>query len=294
VGVIEGWGARVAAVMNVTIAKKYGIMARMNSKPIGIIDSGVGGLSIWREIVTVLPSESVVYVADSANCPYGNKTPEQIYALTTRLIDRLLFQDVKLIVIACNSATVSCIDRIRLHYKNVPIVGIVPVVKLAATVSKNKKIGVLSTTVTAKSMYQKQLIADWGNGCVVVNAGTDLLVPFIEQGKVESSKLYSILEAELQQFKDAGVDTLALGCSHYPFLEKQMQEILGSGVKLLHSGGAISRQIQRILKNNNIRSSEKLPTYMFYTSGDPEQFVAVSQKLVGNPLRAYIQYAESV
>ncbi len=202
----------------------------MNNHPIGILDSGLGGLTVLQAIARELQNESFVYIGDSVSTPYGAKSPDEIYKLAKRLIEFLLQQEVKLIVIACNTITVTCLDKLRSDYSQIPIVGTVPVIKTAAEVSKNKYIGILSTTQTAQSDYQKHLIETFANGCTVFNHGTDALVPLIEQGQLESSEMTAALQSVLQVFKNEKIDALALGCTHFPFLEKQMQTILGSNV----------------------------------------------------------------
>ena len=242
----------------------------MNNNPIGILDSGLGGLTVWKEIAALLPHESTVYIADSQNTPYGAKSHEEIYHLSKRLIEFLLTKQAKVIVIACNTITVSCLDRLRNDYPNLPIIGTVPVIKTAVEITKNKKIGVLSTTGTAESQYQKELIHKFAGGINVINLGTDELVPLIEKGELEGEKIDAILQNVLFKFKEAEVDALALGCTHFPLLRSQMEKILGSSVRVLDSGQAIARQVKRILEHNQIIAEEKEPKYEFYTTGDSE------------------------
>lgn len=239
------------------------------NRPIGVLDSGVGGLTIWKEIVKGLPKESTIYIADSKNCPYGIKTAEEIYNLAKRLVIFLVTQDVKLIVLACNTITVSCLDKLRSEFPQIPIVGTVPVVKTASKMTKNKKIGILSTVRTAKSSYQKNLIKKFAKDLKVLNIGTDKLVPLIEKGD-HVKMIQIILQQELKPFVDAKVDILALGCSHFPLIKDQIQSIL-KDVQVLDSGAAIARQVKRVLSNNNILSSSKRD-YTFYTSGETAPF----------------------
>lgn len=245
----------------------------MNNQPIGVLDSGVGGLSIWREIVKLLPHESTVYIADSKNCPYGTKTPEEIYLLARRLVLFLTQKEAKLIVLACNTITVNCLDKLRRDFPQISIVGTVPVIKTAVELTANKKIGVLSTIVTANSQYQKELIQKFAAGCHVLNLGTDKLVPFVERGELQGEALQKTVEEVLLPFQEAGVDTIALGCSHYPFLEPVMQQIVGQKVHILDSGAAIARQVKRVLElkheTNTITASHTL-----YTTGDKTQFAS--------------------
>lgn len=252
----------------------------MNNQPIGILDSGLGGLTIWKEIITQLPNESTVYIADSLNCPYGNKDEDQIYKMSKHLVEFLISKDVELIVVACNTITVSCLDKLRSNFPDIPIVGIVPVIKYAASKTKNKKIGVLSTTRTAASTYQKNLISKFANDCRVFVHGTDELVPLIESGEITGSKINNILKVVLAKFKGEQIDTLALGCSHFPLLEQQIREILGGNVLLLDSGGAVARQVGRVLKRNKAsKSTDNKPYYEFFTTGEPEPFKKILKVL---------------
>jgi len=258
----------------------------MNSRPIGIIDSGVGGLSIWQKIVSQLPMESTIYLADSKNIPYGSKTQEQIYKLAKQMLAFLLKKNVKAIVLACNTVTVSCLAKLREDFPQVPIIGTVPVIKTAAEKTINKKIGILSTTYTAKSDYQKNLIQSFADGCEVINLGTNQLVPLVEKGEIQGEEIDKILEKELKEFKDKGVDTIVLGCSHFPFLRNAIQKIAGDKVVILESGDAIARQTKRVLENTNNLTSEKTPFYLFYTTGDIDRFSRASSELLHKNIKA--------
>lgn len=247
--------------------------------PIGIIDSGVGGLSIASTIVKFLPKVSIIYIADSKNCPYGQKSKEEIYRLTQKMADFLARKDIKLLVVACNTITVTSIDRLRREYLALPIVGIVPVLKAASEKTKSGKIGIFSTQVTTQSNYQKDLIEKFAKGCQVLNIGSADLVPLIE--KLDFEVIDKVLNEELRPFKEAGIDTLALGCSHFPLIKDRIQRIL-PGVLVLDSAEAVSRQVQRILKHNRILSSSKKPSYNFYTTGDLEQINYFAKELTMN------------
>ncbi len=266
----------------------------MNNQPIGILDSGVGGLSIWRKIVKELPNESTIYLADSLNCPYGERTPEEIYVLAKRLVKFLIAKKVKLIVLACNTVTVFCIDKLRVDFPDIQIVGTVPAVKTAVEQTKNHRIGILSTESTAKSNYQKNLINKFAKDCFVINKGDSELVPYIEKGDIKSGSVKKILRNALGEFIAKDVDTIALGCSHFPFLREEIGKIVGSKVKILDSGNAIARQARRVLTNNNSLSLSKNTLHEFYTTGNAEEFVKVSKKLVGNKLGELIKSIQSV
>ncbi len=238
----------------------------MKDRPIGIIDSGLGGLTVAKEIKNALPDESIVYVGDCKRTPYGDKSGEEIFRLSQKLITFLVNKNVKLIVIACNTITVTSIERLRASFINIPIVGVVPVVKTAVTLSKNKHIGILSTTKTAKSDMQKELINTFASEYTVINKGTDRIVPLIENGLWKSKKMTVVLRQVLQIFNRSSIDTLVLGCTHYPFVTEQIQHIVGEKVQILDSGSAIGRQVTRILHNNSISQNTE-PTYHFYTTG---------------------------
>lgn len=252
----------------------------MNNHPIGILDSGVGGLTVLQAMVQELPQESFVYIGDSANTPYGEKSEEEIYLLAKKLIAFLLSKKVKAIVIACNSITVSCLDRLRTDYPELPIIGTVPVVKTAVEVTQNKRIGILSTTRTAQSDYQKHLIEEFADGCTVFNHGTDELVPLIEEGKAESDEMTEVLKKALSPFEGEHIDTLVLGCTHFPFLEGQMRQILGADVQLLDSGGAIARQVRRVLEHNTKLSTENKEEVAVYTTGNSAIVKVLATKIL--------------
>jgi len=252
----------------------------MDDRPIGVFDSGIGGLTILREIIRELPLESFIYVGDSFQTPYSCQTPKEIYQFSKCIVNYLLKKDVKLIVIACNTITVSCIKKLREDYPHIPIVGTVPVVKKAAEVTKNKRIGILSSTRTAKSEEQKQLIKKFADGCQVFNYGTDELVPLIEQGIVTGKEIDETLRKVLAIFKENDIDTLALGCTHFPFLRKQIQTILGPHMQVLDSGSAIARQVRKILQNNNALSTIKKPSLEFYTTGKKLHMENIVRKIV--------------
>ncbi len=251
----------------------------MDTRPIGVLDSGVGGLTVWKEIVTLLPHESTIYIGDSKNAPYGNKSSDEIFRLATQLFDFLQKRNVKLIVVACNTITVNGIEKLRAAYANIPIVGAVPVVKRAVAVTKKKRIGVFSTTSTAKSDYQKKLISLFANNVTVINKGTDELVPLIEKAIINGEKIDSILAEQLKPFQEAQIDVLALGCTHFPFVKKSIQKILGKRILLFDSGPAIARQVKRILENNNAVGKTKTSVHQLYTTGDKDMFEKIIVKL---------------
>jgi glutamate racemase len=252
------------------------------NNPIGILDSGVGGLTVLKNIVSLLPNESTVFIGDSLNTPYGTKTTEEIYSFSRKMIDFLLEKRVKIIVIACNTITVSCLDQLRKDYPGLPIVGTVPVIKTAVSLTKTKRIGVLSTKRTAESQYQKNLILSYSDGVHVVNVGTNDLVPLIEKGICDGEELEALLRSILLPFQKEQIDTLALGCTHFPLLQKKIQAILGTGITLLDSGAAIARQVHRILLQNNAEALlQQKASSSFFTTGER----AIAKKMTSETIR---------
>lgn len=262
----------------------------MNNNPIGVMDSGVGGLSIASELIKKLPKESFIYLADSKNCPYGEKSLDQIFELAKTMVQFLVKNNAKLVVIACNTITVSSILKLREEFPTLPIVGIVPVIKTAVKNSKSKKIGIFSTIVTANSDYQKKLIKDWAGDFSVLNLGSSRLVPLIEKFQLQSVE--NILQEELAPFKKAGIDTLALGCSHFPLIKAQIQKLLPN-VLILDSAEAVSRQVAKILKHNKLLSKQDFPSYNFYTTGELESMEKFLDKLTSQAIIEKISLDES-
>ena len=251
-----------------------------DNRPVGIFDSGVGGLTIFSEITKLLPNESIIYFADQKNILYSGKSKRELEKITSNIVRFLIKNKAKLIVIACNTATVYAVDYLRSKFK-VPIIGVVPVVKTAARITKSGRIGILSTAATSKSKYQKDLIKRFANGLIVNNIGTDELVPFVETGDFKSAVLNKKLQNILKEFR--GIDILALGCSHYPFLRDKIQKILGPKVLILDSGPAVARQVKRVLESNKILSNKKSKT-KFFTTSNPADFKRIVEKLINAKL----------
>lgn len=260
----------------------------MSNNSIGIMDSGVGGFSVWKEIIHELPNESTIYIADSKNIPYGTRTAEEIYELAGRLVAFLLTQQVKMVVVACNTITVTGLERLRQKYPMVPIIGTVPVIKTAAEVTKSKRIGVLSTVRTNESEYQKKLIETFAQDCLVTTVGTDLLVPFVERGELEGANLEAVIRRVVEPFKQADVDTVALACTHFPFLEAEIWNVLGNAVRLLEPSSAIARHAKRVLTSNDaVADQSHKPEHRFFTTGDKDLFADVLAKLLPQAPESY-------
>jgi len=237
----------------------------MKNNPIGVFDSGVGGLSIWKEIISLLPNENTIYLADSKNAPYGQKSKDEIIALSKKNTEFLLKKGAKIIVVACNTATTNAIDYLRKNY-NVPFIGIEPAIKPAALQSKTNKIGILATKGTLNSKLFNERVLNFGNTEIVEQIGEDL-VPLIESGQLESKELHLLLQKYLDNLLQKNIDHLVLGCSHYPFLIPKIKTIIGHKIKIIDSGEAVAKQTKNILKKNNLLNLRKTtPNHLLYSN----------------------------
>lgn len=252
--------------------------------PIGLLDSGVGGLTIWREIRRQLPRESTIYIGDHAYQPFGGKPVSVIRRRIKRLIAFLVKENAKIIIIACNTGTVSGIDLYRRWYPTIPIIGVVPVIKTAVSLTKTKHIAVLSTTNTAASSYQKRLIKTFAHGCLVENIGVPDLASLIEECEA-SDRIDSILRQYLQTKKMIGVDVIALGCTHFPFIGQRISDIVGKGITIIDSAGAVARRTHQVLAKETLLSTSNMPYDIFRTTGDAPHVSRVASELIGTPIR---------
>jgi len=252
-------------------------------KPIGIFDSGVGGLSVLSAICELLPNESVVYVADQAHIPYGPRQKTQIRDFSFGITDFLLAQGAKLIVVACNTASAAALHDLRAHYPGVPFVGMEPAVKPAASITKTGKVGVLATPTTFNGDLYHALVDRFAQGIEIFQNTCPGLVEQVEQGELESPLTRAILESALEPMLAAGVDTIVLGCTHYPFVIPLIQTLTGPDVLTIDPAPAIARQTQRLLTEHGwLNQQEQHGELELFTSGEPEGLNALQSKLLGN------------
>ncbi len=223
----------------------------MNSDPIGIFDSGIGGISIYEEIHTLLPNESTIYLADSKNAPYGEKSKEKIIDISVKNTEFLLNKGCKLIVVACNTASTNAVKYLRKNY-DVPFIRVQPAIKPAALNSKTKIVGILATKGTLKSDLLFETSNKFAQGVKVIEQVGEGLVSLIESGKIHSLEMTKLLEKYVTPMKEKNIDYLVLGCTHYPFLIPQIKKIVGEKITILDSGKAIARQTKVILKQENL------------------------------------------
>ena len=258
--------------------KRLFIFVIMSNKPIGIFDSGVGGTSIFKEIHHLLPNEDIIYLADSKNAPYGDKSEAEIIDLCIKNTELLLMKGCKLIVVACNTATTNAISYLRSHY-NVPFIGIEPAIKPASLQTKTQAIGILATKGTLSSALFHKTSNIYSKDIKVIERVGEGIVQLIEEGEINSEQMKSLLKTYLQPMIAANIDFLVLGCTHYPYLIPLLSELLPKHIQVIDSGAAVAKQTQAILIKNNIENvDQKSVNIEFYSNGNPK----VLKNLVGD------------
>lgn len=254
------------------------------SGAIGVFDSGVGGLSVLRYIRQLLPNERLIYVADSAHVPYGDKSREYIEERSLVISRFLQQQGADAIVIACNTASAAAATTLRSRF-NIPIIAMEPAVKPAIAASRNGIVGVLATTGTLASSRFAALLERYAGEGKIITQGCPGLVEQVEKGELNSPKTRELIKRYTEPLMAAGADTLILGCTHYPFLSKLISEVLGSNIALVDTGAAVARQLQR-------RIREELPARLagggnaeFFTSGDALEATRIASMLWGEDVK---------
>lgn len=250
-------------------------------RPIGVFDSGVGGLSVLLEIKRLLPEENIVYYADSAYCPYGLKSPEEIVSRSFSICDFLISCGSKMLVVACNTASVAGLDIYRQRY-NIPIVGMEPAVKPATAATRNGRVGVLATGVTLSGNRFSSLLERYQNGSEVFSQPCPGLVEMVEMGHSDFPETIALLKKYIDPLLERGVDTIVLGCTHYPFLKKSVQAVAGPGITIIDTGEAVARQVKRVMARHGLENqSGQRGGETFHTSGNTEEVSPVIKKLWG-------------
>ncbi len=258
----------------------------INNK-IGVFDSGVGGLSVLQAIRTLLPHENLIYVADSAHVPYGNKSAEYIQQRSVALTKYLLEQhQAKAIVVACNTATAAAVSLLREKFA-LPVVAMEPAVKPAVAASKNKIIGVLATEGTLKSAQFAALLERYAANVTVITQPCHGLVEKVEQGDLDSSATRELVMRYALPLVERGADTLILGCTHYPFLRPLIADVVGQHITLIDTGDAVARRLQSALAENSLvnpAADHAKSSAQFFSTSDAQQATRVMSQLWGEPI----------
>ncbi len=244
----------------------------LNSKnPVGVYDSGVGGITVWREIVKLLPNENIIYFADNINCPYGEKKEDEIIEFSQKVVDFLLKKKCKLIVVACNTATAAAISYLRNKY-DIKFVGMEPAVKPAAINSITGKIGVLATEGTIRGNLFNETSQKYAqNKDVFIQIGYGL-VDIVENDKINTPESKQLLRKYIEPMIENGVDQIVLGCTHYPFLINEIKKITGSKSQIIDPSEAVAKQTKKLLEEDKLinKTNKKTPSYIFYTTGNDQ------------------------
>ena len=258
-------------------------MSENREAPIGVFDSGVGGLTVAREIMRNLPSERIVYFGDTARGPYGSKSRESIIRFSRQIIHFLQEEHVKAIVVACNTASAYALDEVQKDL-DIPIIGVVkPGAKVAADATRNKRIGVIGTKGTIGSNIYADYIHEIDPEITVVGKACPLFVPLVEEGWLKDPVTVEVAQRYLQELQEQDIDTLVMGCTHYPLLRSVLRELLGEKVTLVNPAYETAQSLKQLLKEMNLDNpgikEEEFP-YRFYVSDLADQFTAFANSIL--------------
>jgi len=253
-----------------------------NPGAIGIFDSGVGGLSVLLSVQVLLPKEDLIYLADQAHVPYGSRTLEEVRKFSEDITRYMLEQGVKLIVVACNTASAAALHHLRAMFPKTPFVGMEPAIKPAAEVTRSGVVGVLATPATFQGELYASVIERFASGVRVMQDTCPGLVMEIDRGNLATPSVYSILEKALKPMLEEGIDTVVLGCTHFPFVIPAIKDIVGPAVRVIDPSPAIARQVERLLDTHTLRSKNLDPSRVLYlTTGDPVRLEGLLPRLSG-------------
>lgn len=248
--------------------------------PIGVFDSGVGGLTVAREIMRQMPKEQIIYFGDTARVPYGSKSKETIISFSRQIAKFLLTKNVKAIVIACNTASALALETIKQEL-SVPVVGVVkPGAITAAKTTSSGRIGIIATEATVNSRIYTEYLTDLCPNVQVYEKACPLFVPLVEEGLLYDSVTVEIAERYLNELQGYDIDTLVLGCTHYPLLRHTVQKVVGPSVTLVNPAYETAKQIKRVLEKSDLLCSEQMPSHEFYVSDGSEKFKAFANTIL--------------
>ncbi|GCF10196.1 glutamate racemase [Dictyobacter arantiisoli] len=255
--------------------------------PIGVFDSGAGGLTILSDLRKELPQEHFIYYGDTAFCPYGVRDDAEVIQLTVQACRFLVEQGVKLIVVACNTASQAALSALRETYPHIPFVGVVPAVKPAARITRRGRIGIAATNGAVQSAYLHDLIDTFASDIQAYSVGCSELVPLVEQGQLDGPVVDETLRHALQPLTGKDIDVLVLGCTHFPALRPAIERVVGKGVQVIDSGTAIARRTHTILDTDGMlfpAQEEEHGTLNIWCSGDARAFSSVASAILGYPV----------
>ena len=257
----------------------------LRNRPIGIFDSGVGGLTVVKEIEKILPGESIVYFGDTARVPYGTKSKDTVNRFSRENIKFLLKFKVKAIVVACNTSSSLAIPALRREF-NLPIIGVIEPGTLKATsLSKSKRIGVIGTKATISSGIYETRIKSLAPQAKVFSKSCPLFVPLAEEGWLTDKITRDVAKIYLESFRLRKVDTLILGCTHYPLLKGLIKKVVGKNIKLVDSASQTAKETKNLLVQKNLLSKNKKIKHIFFVSDDPANFIKIGRMFLGEKIQ---------
>jgi len=254
-------------------------------KSIGVFDSGVGGLTVVKELIRQLPRENIIYFGDTARVPYGIKSKETVIRFSIENILFLLKHQVKFICVACNTVSSFALPEIKNHFR-VPIVGVItPGAREAVYATRNRRVGVIGTKGTIKSRAYEDEIKQLDSKVKVTAVACPLFVPFVEEGWLTGDVVLTVVKQYLKPLKEAGVDTVILGCTHYPLLKNLISEVMGKGVTLIDSAKQVAVEVNKILSSEGLLNEKGKGKHEFFVSDNPEWFSNLAERFLGEPVK---------
>ena len=255
----------------------------MSNKPIGIFDSGVGGLTVLKEIRKKLPNENIIYLGDTKNFPYGNKSKEEIIEFAIQNVETLIKKDVKIIVIACGTATSQALEIVKEKFE-IPIIGIIAPTVEYIEKQNYKEIGVIATEGTIRSGAWEQKIKEKIADTKIINKACPMLATIAEEGKAQSEEGKKIIKEYMKTFKEKHIDKIILGCTHYPIYEQIIRNELEYDVELINTGNTVSEYLKKFLKDNKLENKEKVTTEKIYLTKPEKKFKNIAENILGESL----------
>ena len=254
------------------------------NSPIGVFDSGLGGLTVLKSLEKILPHESFIYFGDTAHVPYGTKSAETVTQYSRHILEFFLKHKTKAVVIACNTASAVAFRRLQRDY-DIPLFDVVsPSVEYSINITKTRKIGVIGTYSTIHSKAYTEMFKKLGSNCKIYEIPCPLFVPIIEEGWSDSTVAKDIAEIYLRDFINSNIDTLILGCTHYPIMANTIQSVLSNNIQLVYSGETVGHKLLEFLKNNNCETSSGSPSVKFFVSDFPQKFDELGSRFLGRKL----------
>lgn len=253
----------------------------IKDKPIGFFDSGVGGLSVLKQAIKLLPNEDFIYLGDSKNAPYGIKSVDEVRKLSFKAVDFLLTHNVKAIVVACNTATSAAIEELRNTYKHIPIIGIEPALKPAVKLNKKGKIVIMATPMTLAEKKFNNLMMQYKSKADIVPLPCPGLVEFIEKGVLEGDEINNFIKERFAELQAEEISAVVLGCTHYPFVRKELSKVLGKKVDIIDGSMGTAAQLRRqLLCNKSINLNVKKGEVKIFNTSDEKGLLEISYKLL--------------